>query len=403
MQKQDTVICRQATPDEHLHVLRLQGFAFLFDAFGKATGEAEIREKIASGELDNGVTYAAIEQSTGRVLAGMDVIPMRMWFDGHKADMAGIGGVATLPEARRQGHVRKLFEKAFADIHEQGAAFSHLFPFSYGYYRKFGYEHCGSAPKYILPIDAARKLGSGGSAHEYAEEGGIRDELAEVYEAYASRHNAMVSRGEKQWKKIFDSSLADNGRLYYWRDDSGAAKAWAKFKRSGDTMEISDIAWADHAGMLGILRFMGLLGVEAKKMSLRPGPELIPELYWENPYDIEIQNQWLGMNRIVNAKRALELMEKPDEGGRFVISVADDFARWNSRTYRVAFGGGACEVSETGETADIEASAAALVQLLFGSYELRQIAKRPDIRVNGDMRALGRIFRRKNVLISDYF
>jgi predicted acetyltransferase len=401
MQKQNDIVCKPANPEEHLHVLRLQGFAFLFDAFGKAKGEAEIREKIASGELDNGVTYAAVEQSTGRVLAGMDAIPMRMWFDGRVADMTGIGGVVTLPEARRQGHIRKLFEKIFADIYGQGAVFSHLFPFSHEYYRKFGYEHCGSAPKYVLPLAQARKLGSGGTACEYAE-GAARDELVAVYEAYASRHNAMVSRGAKQWEKVFGLSLADNGRIYCWKDGGGAIKAWAKFKRAGDTMEISDIAWANREGMLGILQFMGAFEAEAKKMSLRPGPELIPELYWENLYDIEIQNQWLGMNRIVNAKRALELMEKPGDG-RFVIKIADDFARWNSRAYAVAFGGGGCEVSETAQAADIEASATALAQLLLGCYELRQLAQRPDVSVNGDMRALSRVFRKKNILISDYF
>jgi predicted acetyltransferase len=401
--QQDGITCGPATPEEHLQVLRLQGFAFLFDAFDKADDEAEILKKIESGELDNGVTYAAVEAKTGRVLAGMDVIPFQMWFDGHVTEMAGIGGVVSRPEARRQGHNRRLFEKVFADIHEKGAVFSHLFPFSHEFYRKFGYEQCGAAAKYILPLDSGRKLISGGTAHEYVKGDDIRDELIAVYETYASRHNVMVSRGETQWEKAFNLTLAGAGRLYYWRDDSGVVKSWAKFKRVGEIMEIGDIAWADHEGMLGILQFMGAFEAEAKKMSLTPGPELIPELFWENLYNIEIKNHWLGMNRVVNAKRALELMQKPDEAGRFVIKIADDFARWNSRTYKVEFGEGDCEVSETAETADIETSAAAIAQMVLGVYDLHQIALRPDVQISGDTRGLSRVFHKKNIMIAEYF
>ena len=49
------------------------------------------------------------------------------------------------------------------------------------------------------------------------------------------------------------------------------------------------------------------------------------------------------------------------------------------------------------------AGAGAFSQLLLGTYELPQLARRQDIRVNGNTRELSAVFHKKPVLITDYF
>ena len=51
-----------------------------------------------------------------------------------------IGGVSTRPEYRRLGCVRRIFDQVFSLAPERGWAVSLLHPFSFSYYRKFGYE-----------------------------------------------------------------------------------------------------------------------------------------------------------------------------------------------------------------------------------------------------------------------
>ena len=389
---------RKVTPEEKLHISRLQGIVFSFDP-----NEKEIREKLEKGEYNSDNTYGAVDEN-GRVLAGMDVIPFTMWFDGQKVPMYGIGGVASMPETRRQGNIRKIFEKVFEDIYEKGAVFSHLYPFSHDYYRKFGYEHCGAAKKYTLPLAPARKLKNDGNAYEFIKGDNVRDKLIGVYETYASRHNIMLSRSEDRWNDVFNVSLFGADRLYYWKDAGNNIKSWVKFKKENEKMRIHDIAWTDRESMLGILQFMGMFEGAAEKLTFRASPEFIAEIYWNNLYDIEIEStDWMGMNRVVNAERALELMKKPDGNGKFIIKIADRFAKWNNNTYAVEYGGGKCSVKTSADAADIEVSECALVQMILGVYEPEQIFNRDDVQINGNIQPIKQVFHKKNLLITDFF
>jgi predicted acetyltransferase len=388
---------RKVVPEERLAVSRVQGAAFSFEV-----NEADMREKIEKGEYKNDEIYAALDEN-GHAYAAMEALPYTMWFDGQKAAMYGIGGVASMPETRRQGHVRKVFEKVFEDIYEKGVVFSHLFPFSHDYYRKFGYEHCGSAVKYTLPVDAARRLKAGGEAREFVRGGAQKERLIEVYEAYASRHNVMLSRSPHRWDEVLDVNPYGVDKLYYWTDDGENIRSWVKFKRNGRVVEVSDIAWEDRGSMLGILRFMGMFEGAAEKFSFRASPEFIAELYWNNLYDIQIENQWIGMNRVVNAKRALELLKKPDGEGRFSVKINDRFASWNNNTYAVEYGGGECRVDTASGEADAEVSELALMHMALGIYEFEQAAKRDDVQVNGNLETLKKAFCKKPILITDHF
>ena len=396
---------RRLTPEEKLYVARMQGIVF-----GGVPNEKEIRDKIEKGEYDSEHTYGAVEEN-GRVVAGMDIIPYTMWFDGHKVPMYGIAGVASMPESRRQGNVRGIFAKVLEDIYEKGAVFSHLYPFSYDYYRKFGYENCGSVKRYTLPLEPARRLKNSGTPHEFIncdkceETAEIRGKLIEIYENYASRHNMMLSRTPDRWNEVFDVPLFSANHLYYWKNAECEIKSWVKFKKKNEIMEINDIAWSDNESMLGILQFMGMFDGAAEKLTLRASPEFLADLYWNDLYDIGTETHRMGMNCVVNAKRALELLKKPRGGeGRFTIKIEGAFSKWNNNTYAVEYGGDECTVKEILETTpDIITSEHALLQMILGSYEFELIAQRNDVQINGDMLLLKQVFYKKKTLLADYF
>ncbi len=50
------------------------------------------------------------------------------------------GGITTEPEYRRGGYVREILNRSFEMSKDHGAVVSMLHPFSFGYYRKFGYD-----------------------------------------------------------------------------------------------------------------------------------------------------------------------------------------------------------------------------------------------------------------------
>jgi predicted acetyltransferase len=401
MSNNNIIEYRKATDEEKLHIMSLQSIFFAMNS-----NEEDVRERIKNDDSYMNTLYGAVNED-GCLLAGIAAIPYTMWFDGHKVPMCGIGGVVSAPESRRRGNIRNLTEKIFEDVYENGAVFSHLFPFSHDYYRKFGFEHVGAAIRYTLPIANTKSFPNNGTVYKFVNGDEIRNELIDVYECYASRHNTMISRSEDRWDDVFNISLFDSNYLYYWKDSNGETKAWAKFSISDDIMNIKDIVWVDNESMLGIFQFFGMFDSSAKNLSLKASPEFIAELYWNNLYHIEMSYDWLGMNRVLNAKRALELLYIPEHEseGSFTISINDKFARWNTGTYKVEYGNGenTVKMQSTKTSADIETSELALVHMILGVYGFEHVSHRNDVSVNGNIDVLKKLIKKKNLLITDGF
>jgi predicted acetyltransferase len=109
------------------------------------------------------------------------------------------------------------------------------------------------------------------------------------------------------------------------------------------------------------------------------------------------------MNRVVDAKRALELIKKPEGEGRFVIKVNDRFAKWNDNTYTIEYGGGRYRVETAKCEADVEVTEHALMQMALGLYEFEQVIKRADVQLFGNLETLKKVFCKKPILITDHF
>ena len=75
-------------------------------------------------------------------------------FAGSNITTLAIGGVGTAPEYRRNGCVRAMFEEILPKAKENGWAVSILHPFSFSYYRKFGYEKVSDHVLLSFPITA---------------------------------------------------------------------------------------------------------------------------------------------------------------------------------------------------------------------------------------------------------
>lgn len=82
----------------------------------------------------------------GRVVSCLTLLHSRLNFRGVEIPMGGIRHVATHPEEQNRGHASELVRQTLLMMSTHGLPLSVLFPFSFRYYRKFGYElggnHC---------------------------------------------------------------------------------------------------------------------------------------------------------------------------------------------------------------------------------------------------------------------
>ena len=291
-----------------------------------------------------------------------------MIHDGAYVPMAGIGGVGTLPEHRRRGHVRRMFDSVFADMRERGQVFSTLYPFSFPYYRMFGYELAYSRNEYVLPLDAIDVRGRRGSIEQVID---ATPEICTVYDKYVARRNLSIQRTPRLWaRRMRIDPYKDQVFTYLYRDDSGTARGFFTFKvesagDSGRQASVRDMAFERDSDLVDLLSHLSVLYPGMKRVLLRLPSDVPLDVLVPEPYELEQSRSAVLMARIVDAPRVLEATRWPGEG-ELVIAISDEMMSWNDSTFLVEWGDRACRVLETSRSPDITIGIRPLAQLLCG-------------------------------------
>ena len=76
----------------------------------------------------------------GEIISCLTVVHAPIWIGNAATPIAGIAGVATKETERRKGYAEKLLLDTIRFLSEKGYGLTALFPFSYPYYRRFGWE-----------------------------------------------------------------------------------------------------------------------------------------------------------------------------------------------------------------------------------------------------------------------
>lgn len=395
---------RPVTKQERLELMELQARTFFF-SYDKRKYADEIGKNDA---WRNG--RGAFDES-GRLVAGLDLIPFDVWLDGTVAGMGGIGGVASSPEDRHSGNVRRLFEAVLNEMYEQGDVFSYLYPFSSDYYRKFGYETGMRLVRIKAPLEPCRALRQPGRAERFipGEGGSDPAPIVEIYNDFASQYNLCVDREGWRWHDLLEHDpVLSRRHAFIWNGEDGRPGAYVLFKTHPDRdaveMHVLEAAWRSREALLGLIGFMTGFTSNLKHVVWELPPGLNPELLWPESKEIAAELVYPGMNRVVNAQKALRLMRKPVGKGSVRISVKDDFLPGNTGVYKLDWEngeGGARRVKTA--SADLECSIHALAQLVTGYLPFEELRMRRDIVVNGKAEELEKLFVKKEIYLADRF
>lgn len=344
----------------------------------------------------------------GKLMAGMDLIPFTQQFDGHWVGMGGIGGVCTKPEYRRHGHIRELFRLVFDEMYRRGDVFSFLYPFSIAYYRQYGYEAAGAVHQYTMPLSTLRCHKLRGSSEQflselYGDEAGDPAPFVEVYEAWSAAHNLAVERTGATWRKLLETDPANaKSRAYLLRDAQGKPAAYVMFRVEGDILHVTDAAWAEPRGLADIAGFLSGLAGNLRHIVWRLPAYLSPDILFPEWLTPPVERHTMGMNRVINAQKALELMKKPGIDASVTLRIQDSWIPANDALFQVSL----CDdtVKKLPEAkADMELSIAALSQLITGYADMTQVVYRTDVTVNGHAGLLRLLFPLKPVMLADHF
>lgn len=365
---------RRLNPEEFLTMQNNMNIAFRFDRTEEPVDH--------NNEYLN--TYAAFTDE-GKLTSSVIANAYRCTYWAHTVGMCGVGGVATFPEYRREGHMRKLLPFVLNAAYDRGDVLSSLFPFSHPFYRKFGFECCGPIQQCEVGLHAFQKMPWKGNVRQYLP-GEDFTEIKQIYAAFQKNHNFLCDRDDGHWQyRLNKDPYVTHQHTYLWYDESSTPQAYCILRHEDDkNYTVLDWAYTSPAALRGLFGFFRVLEPSGENIRFKLPMDadlfcLLPE-----PYDVNIHYKNCGMLRVVNVEKALSLY--PWKVPAISVRVTDEVIDRNTHTFCVC-----CENGETVVTIDdaaqpdLECSIQALSQLLLGAATLPALLdNREDIHLLSD-------------------
>jgi predicted acetyltransferase len=219
-----------------------------------------------------------VGEETGRVVAALQLHPLRQWVAGEPLRSAGIGTVAIAATHRRRGLAADLMNAALREARERGDVVSSLYPFRTSFYQRLGYGQAGEALQYqiapaMLPDARERE------AVELLENRTARAEALALYNAWARTQTGQLERGERVWASVTTSRAAPVDRvLAGYRGAAGGLEGYVLAVYRSDLppesrrIEVDDIVWTTTAARRGLYGWLASLSDQWREVLIRALP-----------------------------------------------------------------------------------------------------------------------------------
>jgi len=340
--------------------------------------------------------------------------------------IGGLGGVATPPEHRRQGHIRTLAAGALGEYRDEGVTHVALWPFDTGFYRHLGWGVANKYTRYELPPEQLA-FGRGAAGEMRRLHPDDWERLRPVEVAFGEGTHLSLRRSEGWWRERTLGAWPGDERPYiYGYERDGDLQGYVLYTvdsgEDGRRLRVLQLAHTDEDAYHGLLGFLSDHDSQVETVELRRAveTELLDRV--ADPKAVECAVESGPMVRLTDAAAALERHPWPDGlDVRFTLDVADPLLGHNDARFEVSVADGEAtattlEAAGDGASAGGRASAASsdpdvsvdittLSQLSVGTYGLDEAARLGDLTICRGSLAdpLSRAFPGNRVCLREFF
>ncbi len=268
----------------------------------------------------------------GRLAAKLRIIPLQIFLQGQVWAMGGIASVATWPEHRRHGIVGRLLRQALIAMRKNGQSLSFLAPFSFAFYRKFGWETYVDYKQYTIE--------TGGLPRWERPPGSIKRVdrqpvlLNAIYETYGARYNGMLKRDEDWWQKRVFAGASGTDQVIVYENEQGNHQGYLRYRVKDRMMRIDEFVFLDEQARRAIWRFVSDHDSMIDKVTLRaPLDDRLSQLFDNPGFQQEIVPYF--MARIVDVKAFMEQYAFMPLEQSFQLFITDEHAPWNKGLHSI--------------------------------------------------------------------
>ncbi len=349
-------------------------------AYPAAGGYERRKRGFTSNRFGGGLGDVRVIEQNGRVVSHALLYRLEIWLGGRRVPVGGIGSLAVAPEARRNRVAHLLLDALHAEIVEQYAPLSLLYPFRERFYADLGYANVTPLVTMRVASDAVAAAAAlmtsatGDTAFSCAPLDGQRlVEARALYDEVGPLASGRVVRGEARWLSLF----AQEDR--YWIgviSSGGALEGYVGFSydapsmHARQTLVVHELTARSDAANLALLAALGRQRDQVDDIELTiplgdplafafrdaPGSRRgTPAL--EHPLGTVSAGP---MVRVGDVRRALALRGYQRDG-ELTLRCTDDP---QAGCLRLSVRGGAAEVGETNEKPNVELSRSTLASIL---------------------------------------
>lgn len=283
-------------------------------------------------------SYVALQN--GQIASTIVAMPFAVNFDGTVANMCGIGGVCTLPQYRRLGSVRAIFQEMLHCEKEKGTEFSYLYPFSQKYYEQFGYYMSDPKVEYTCGLSHLKKTDSPDSISLYDGNGNI-DAFMKAYARMnqENKFNFMIHRERCDFGKVLNADPCKKNEFAYLFSDAeqnpcGYMVFHQLIEDGSRLIKVEELCYNNAKTFSGMMGFMAGFAADYKAVRfeapLSQPLDFICTDQSQGLFEKKINKN--GMLRVIDVVKVLE-KAKYRGSGEAVLEIEDDIL---DRTYHLA-------------------------------------------------------------------
>lgn len=332
-------------------------------------------------------------------------------------------GVATAPTARRGGVGAKLLVSSLEELRRRGQGLTILMPSKAAFYQQYGWDLYAHQWTRTMALDELRPLtertlhfGRLRSADEWMK-------LAPVYEAYTKGLCGYAIRGEKEWRRLIESWLAENVQIAYVQDEVGRIEGYGAFKLGEPTIPMSELVYGTRRGQRAVLNYVynhrsqgssiwWNEGIHDEGYLFHPNAK---EGYGTMPFmmsrivDVPLAFAQVPAARAALAQAAAATTVNDERTITFTLAVTDSLADWNQGTYQVTVDGtGKATATKTSEdvVADAEATITigGLSLLLMGRLSASELVFEGKLQATDDVsKTLDTLYPKQKMYINEWW
>ena len=293
-----------------------------------------------------------------------------------------VGGVSTEPEHRRSGYVRQMFDKVLPIAPEHGCSVTMLHPFSFAYYRMFGYERVCDHLIVEFPMSKLEYLPRVNDLVKLSGNDRVSD-VIKIYEEFASKRNIMFQRFNGAYWPL-EPKLSEKTTYirYHGNEPEGyitlGVEKYFKVNHSASiNLNVYEMAYINADALRDLLGFVRMFEgenetVKIHNCAMMPELDLMLRHYTHTSY-VTVPDV---MARVLDTKAMLEANEYPRAYGHFTVAVEDKLPSV-AGVYEVEYQNGNGDVKKVSDSADsftgkydLRCTVQAFTQLIYGYYSV---------------------------------